>query len=60
MSIKIMFQTDTAQLIPLSGTEEDTVKKGLRLIQLVGNEMERNQAINMLRFLGSEIQERPT
>jgi hypothetical protein len=59
MSVKIMLQTETAQLIPLSSNEEFIVKKGLRLIQLVGDELERDQAVNMLRFLGEKIQERP-
>ena len=46
-------------LLALEEDEKDTIKKGLRLIQLVGNEMERNQAINMLQYLGESIQQRP-
>jgi hypothetical protein len=37
----------------------DAVVKGLRLLQLVGNEDEIKEAISLLKFLGEPIQERP-
>ena len=38
---------------------EDAIKKGLRLLVLVGNEHERNQATVVLEMLGETVHQRP-
>lgn len=45
--------------IVLGTNQEDAIIKGLRLLQLVGNEDEIKEAINLLKELGEPIQERP-
>lgn len=56
--VKIEIHTDTGSNT-LGTNGEDAVKKGLRLLQLVGNEFERGQAIIVLLELGETVQERP-
>jgi hypothetical protein len=58
MSVKITIETDTrSNTLGLNGVE--AITKGLRLLQLVGNEFERGQAVIVLLELGEKIQERP-
>ena len=46
-------------LLALEEDGDDTIKKGLRLLALVGNERERDQASTSLKRLGEQIQQRP-
>jgi hypothetical protein len=54
----IVFRTATDD-VTLEIEEENAIKKGLRLLQLVGNEEEQKEAISLLEQLGESIQQRP-
>lgn len=57
--VKITIQTDTdSNTLGTNGVM--AIKKGLRLLQLVGNDFERGQAVIVLLELGETIQERPS
>lgn len=56
--ITIVFQTPLDSTV-LGTNGQDAIVKGLRLLQLVGNEEEIKEAIHLLKKLGEPIQERP-